>query len=343
MSGKWTGYEQPVPAKGFDGIYGRGDWKAVLTGCAAGWEMDGGMRFPSALFLLFLGPRGTGKRTLARAFAGELGWRFFLLRPEGDSGLRVGVGERECGARAEAEAGEREEELPALSGGEPFFLLVEEADEARERELAGLRAWLAKRADGEGPFVCAATAQRAEGVPSWLREAAVVCRLENPREEERAAYLEGELGGVVRCRGGYDWTQAAAETEGFSFADLRLVAWLVRALLLEKGMRSYASPSAIKGALEEGALRLTPDLFARAAAMARPGCRPEREERRRSAECGQAGMADQAVTPGQISMAGQAGSGRKGEGRGSGYGDVAYDILLDDIFSADSVMNPENL
>lgn len=323
MEWNWKDYEQPLPADGFDGICGREDWKAALTGWTVGWELAGELKTPCGLRLLISGAEGTGKTALARALAGELGFRFFSLRMRE---LSAAVAD---GGTLDAEA-----VYQGLPDGEPFLVLLEETDGAAPEEAALLleRLWEQLR-ERTLPYVWIMTARQEERTPAVLRRDALLCRLGRPDAGERAAYLEGTLGRRALCRGGYGWAQMAQETEGFSFSQLRTASQLAMALLVERGMRTYGGPGALSEALSSGALRLTPEVFERAAAMAGPA-----KGEGRPAEQADRGMQTGEVCEREAAVQ----TAGAGEQQPAG-GDVAYNVLLDDIFGADSAMNPENL
>lgn len=340
----WTlaDHEADMPRENFDTICGRDEWKAMLTGCVIDPALRELLELPVPAVFLLTGAPGTGKRTLARAFAGELGGRFYSLKLS--DLLWEATDMEEIRSRVQAIG----RELSAV--GDPVFLLLEGVDQGggKERLAAdGLAELLEDEKMRLLPLVCVMTAEKEEEVDASLRKIAVLCPLKNPDGKERAGYFERTLGRVVKHKGGYGWDAMARETAGFSFADCETTMYFTKAMLIEKGLRTYGSSAAVSEAVRSGALRLGPDVFSLAVSMAdrrRQGSRYDAGMSRPGEEA--ADMAEKAENP---KMSLNSDEGRRpeaapGERREDpDTGKVEYSISMGDLFGADSRMNPENM
>lgn len=336
----WADYEKEVPRENFDTICGRDEWKAMLTGCVIDPDLRELLELPVPAAFLLTGAPGTGKRTLARAFAGELGSRFFSLK----------LSDFFRETAEEAEIWERIRDVGrVLSAAEgPVFLLVEEADQGDEAGRFAASDALAELLEEESlralPLMCVMTAEDEKRVAVSLRKIAVLCRLKAPDPKERADYYKRTLERVVKCKGGYDWEIMAGETAGFSFADCEAAVRFVKALLIEKGLRTYGNPAAVSEALRSGALRLGPEVFSTAVSMAdRRGTEIRSAAgKRHPAEEAEPVRTETEYAVEEIKRQ-RPGADSKESHESFETGKVAYNISLEDIFGADSRMNPENM
>lgn len=253
-------YSQGDPGYRLDDINGRQEWKDFFHGCSPDRELCERFLLPGAYLFLLCGKAGSGKRTLACAYAGDLmrqGYRFFAL----------------CAADLLGE--DREETAERISAltermrqGQTVVLL-EELNLLSEPRAAGLLAAELQRLQREGcSFVCLATAERAEEVSPSLSAICFLCPLEPPDEAEREAYFEGQLAGSFACGPGLDARTMAHLSEGCSYAQLAAVVLYVRGMLCGIGQRVCGRQALLQGSGER-MVSVTQELFLRGLFLAK--------------------------------------------------------------------------
>ena len=167
-------------------------WVRAMKSIVPSEQLDEVLGIPRANSLLFYGPAGTGRHTLANALAGSLGRKGYKL-------LSL------YGEDFDADISERVKEIArCVSTGMAMTVILEELEHCENtRELSFCLAQLAKlSARRDYPLVLVVIAGEKPELPERLLRELQPCRFDLPTRDERTAFYAAVVQGVIPIREG---------------------------------------------------------------------------------------------------------------------------------------------
>ena len=185
-------------------------WVRAMKSIVPTEQLDETLGIPRANSFLFYGPRGTGRHTLAYALAGSLG-------RQGHKFLSL------YGEDFDADISERVKEIArCVSSGMAMTVIVEELEGCEDaRELSYCLSQLAKlSARRDYPLVLIVIDGEEPSLPDRLLRQLQPCRFDLPTRDERTAFYQAVVGGVIPIREGLTARDLAGITDGMTLAQL---------------------------------------------------------------------------------------------------------------------------
>lgn len=266
-------WEMENPGFSLQDICGRDEWKSVFCACMAKPETKAFLDISETALYLLCGKPGSGKTTLALAFAGSMAQKGYSL-------LCLYADELEGASRPETVENIRLFEKK-LSDGSHFFVFLKNLEEIENpAAVKMLGRSLRELKQSHLPVVIVASAEEEMSVPDALRSAFYVCRLNPPDEEERQLYFQCSYEGRIFCESGFSWETMAELTEGFEYGRLEQVVRFSKTMLYGALEEMYSEQEGVQ-LLRTGEVVLNRAIFEKAVEMAEEPetvCRQEEQQ-----------------------------------------------------------------
>lgn len=271
-------WEMENPGFTLQDICGRDEWKSVFCACMAKPETKAFLGISETALYLLCGKPGSGKTTLALAFAGSMAQKGYSL-------LSLYADELEGASRQETIENIRIFEETFSDGGR-FFVFLRNLGELEDPlAVKMLGRTLRKLKRRRLPIVIAASAEEELSVSDALRSAFYVCRLNPPDEEERQLYFQRSYQEGIFCENGFSWKTMAELTEGIEYGRLEQVVRFSKTLLYGALEEMYSEQEGVQ-LLRTGQAVLNRAIFEKAVEMTKKpeaACQSVKESGKESA------------------------------------------------------------
>ena len=246
--------ELPLPEKTLADIVARDAYTGILRSLLPDDELDWIFLLDRLQTVCLCGRPGTGKRTLAMAYAGSAGRR----------GCRILRGS--CSALSEDReaAADQMRQILQEAAGSPSVLLLEMGG---RRELWEAFSQCRKELSSQAPLTVLLIEDEETFLGSpWLRGMTVL-HVQPPESAARAVFFESDENRLMRrtdAQGkkvpSYQWL--AEETEGLTYTELQLVVRLIRVQMKRRAQRELdGDPERVIAELKKGLFFYTEDMF----------------------------------------------------------------------------------
>lgn len=204
-------------------------WVRAMKSLVPTDHVDETLGIPRANSFLFFGPSGTGRHTLAMALAGSLGQQEYKFLPL-------------YGEDFDADISARVKEIArCVSSGMPLVVVLEELDGCENaRELSYCLAQLVRlAARRDYPLVLVVIDGEEPQLPDRLLRELQPCRFALPTKDERTAFYEAVVRGVIPIREGLTARDLANITEGMTLRQLLQTVRLAQLVLKEQTLQQF--------------------------------------------------------------------------------------------------------
>lgn len=238
-------------------------WGYMMQGALPDEELDEFLHLPKTRNFLFVGPWGTGRKTVAAATAGSLGklnYRFACLTRTDFEGLKP------------AQVSDYLDGLfEQLTAEAPLCLIFDGVAQWDNRELVCqlLGDHLAVAAIEELPLFAMVIAKEPEEVGEHLLSQLTVCGFAAPTEEERSAFFQQELDEYIPLKVGTTFLDLAKESEGLNYYQLSQLIQLMRLMLKREAMANGSSLRTVREAFVAQTVRMDLPKFRKLVARVR--------------------------------------------------------------------------
>lgn len=300
-----TDYYQKTFPVSLKDLAGREALKNMLQSFCPASVLDRILELQNSSVLLLSGPKGTGKKTLVLALAGELharGIKCLFLKGRDLSGKDGGEAKERIRILADE-----------LSRGEPLFVCLKEPEELAEKEGTELLGKvLGNLRRSTLPISFFAITEKEESIPMDLWNVFTICRVAFPNLEDRMAFFQKKWPLGLHMESKLSFEAMANKTEGLSYYELDHLLAISKRIFKGYGLRIYQSEELFLTALQKKELFLTERQFDAALSMtAKEEPALHKPEEREKPE-------------------------KQGE-------KISYNLKFKDLFREDSPMNPNNL
>lgn len=217
-------------------------WVRAMKSLVPTEQLDEVLGIPRANAFLFYGPSGTGRHTLATALAGslgQLGYKFLHL----------------YGEDFDADISGRVKEIArCVSSGMPMVVILEELEGCQSaRELSYCLAQLVRLSTRRDlPLVLVVIDGEEPELPDRLLRELQPCRFALPTKDERTAFYQAVIQGVIPIRKGLTARDLANVTEGMNLRQLLQTVRLAQLALKEQTLQQFhGNPGKAADAVQE--------------------------------------------------------------------------------------------
>lgn len=204
-------------------------WVRAMKSLVPTEQLDEVLGIPRANALLFYGPSGTGRHTLAMALAGSLGQLGHKFLPL-------------YGEDFDADISGRVKEIArCVSSGMPMVVVLEELEGCESaRELSCCLAQLVRLSTRRDyPLVLIVIDGEEPCLPDRLLRELQPCRFALPTRDERTAFYQAVIQGVIPIREGLTARDLANVTEGMTLRQLLQTVRLAQLALKEQTLQQF--------------------------------------------------------------------------------------------------------
>ncbi|MBQ9148103.1 MAG: AAA family ATPase [Oscillospiraceae bacterium] len=192
-------------------------------------ELDIALGLPVSNSLLFCGPSGTGKQTLALATAAS-------LAPSGYQLVRITGADFDTQLRAKFQT-----LFQRISPENPMVIVAEELDSCTDLQNLGMclgqMAYVCKIQSL--PVILIVIHEDEEELPQELRRNLSVCRFTLPDKDERIAFFESPIARDIPLQNGLSARDLALESDGLQFRQLIQSLRFMKLRVKEKALDKY--------------------------------------------------------------------------------------------------------
>ncbi len=211
--------ERPKPGVTLEDVEMPAFWQYILAGCLPNPGVDSMLGISKSNKFCFFGPCGTGKRTLARAFAGSLmeraGYRYFQADGVEFTGMSPQT------------VRENVHRLFDIAQASPSILILEHLDEISWRFVMEE---CRKVRESGGLYLVAIEEDENLLEEEWKKDL-MFCRFGLPSREERVLFFAESANAMPRAheKPTYEWL--ADNSEGLNYIQLKNVVSLIRMIM----------------------------------------------------------------------------------------------------------------